>query len=243
MAGFDVILFAVAVAAGATASISGFGIGSLLTPLLAWRYGTTAAVAAVALPHAAATVLRCWRLRHAIDWRVLAQFGVPSAVGGLLGAVLYARLASNALTVILGALLFLTAVAGVTGMMARLRPKGATVWLLGLASGSFGGLVGNQGGLRSGALMAFGLRPVAFVATATATGVIVDAARTPVYIWRSGVEMAALSLPIAVATAGVLVGTLLGERLLFGLAPEQFRRLVSLLIGVLGIWLLTSVLR
>ena len=41
-------VFAVAVIAGATAAVAGFGIGSLLTPLIALRYGMTAAVAAVA---------------------------------------------------------------------------------------------------------------------------------------------------------------------------------------------------
>lgn len=234
----DAILLLVAVLAGATAAVSGFGIGSLLTPLLAARFDTGAAVAAVALPHAIATALRCWRLRSHIDWLVLRRFGVPSAIGGLAGALLYARLGGRALTVVLGTLLVLTAIAGVTGVMTRLRPKGAAVWLLGFASGGFGGIVGNQGGLRSGAMMAFGLAPLAFVATATATGLVVDAARTPVYVWRSGPTMLAMTWPIAVATAGVVIGTLLGERLLFGLPPARFKQVISLLIGALGLWLL-----
>jgi hypothetical protein len=237
---FDVLLVAAAVLAGSTAAVSGFGIGSILTPLLAASYGMAPAVAAVALPHAAATALRCWRLRRHIDVAVLRRFGVPSALGGLAGAALYARLGGRALTVILGVLLIVTAVGGLTGVMSRLRPKGAAVWALGAASGFFGGVVGNQGGLRSGALMAFGLAPLAFVATATATGLLVDAARTPIYLWRSGETMAAMWRPIALATAGVVAGTLLGERLLFGLPPARFRQVVSVLIGALGVWLLVQ---
>jgi len=242
VSGFEVLLLAAAILAGATAAISGFGIGSLLTPLLAFRFGMTAAVAAVALPHAVATALRCWRLRRSIDWRVLWMFGLPSALGGLAGALLYARLGGPALTVVLGVLLIVTAIGGLTGVMARLHPRGIAVWLLGALSGGFGGIVGNQGGLRSGALLAFGLGPPAFVATATATGLVVDAVRTPIYVWRSGAELAALAGPIAVTTVGVVVGTLAGERLLFGLSPDQFRRLVSLLIGGLGVWLLAGAL-
>ena len=67
------------VLSGATAAISGFGIGSLLTPLLAARYGMPLAVAAVSIPHAIATAVRCWRLRAFIDWPVLRSFGVLSA--------------------------------------------------------------------------------------------------------------------------------------------------------------------
>ncbi len=44
--------------AGAVASVSGFGIGSLLTPLLSLRVGTKLAVAAVSIPHLAATAFR-----------------------------------------------------------------------------------------------------------------------------------------------------------------------------------------
>ena len=66
-AGVDsaVFLFAVfvtGVLSGATARSAGFGIGSLLTPLLALHMDTGTAVAAVSIPHAVATPLRCWRL-------------------------------------------------------------------------------------------------------------------------------------------------------------------------------------
>lgn len=59
-------------------------------------------------------------------------------------------------------------------------------------------------------------------------------ARTPVYLWRAGSELRALWLPIALATAGVLGGTLLGERMLLGMTPERFRRVVSVAILALG---------
>jgi uncharacterized membrane protein YfcA len=45
-------------------------------------------------------------------------------------------------------------------------------------------------------------------------------------------------LPIAVATVGVLVGTLAGERVLLRLSRERFQLAVSLLIGALALWLL-----
>src|SRR5947209_6049250 len=82
-------VFAVAVAAGAVGAVAGFGVGSLLTPLLIPHVGIKLAVAVVAFPHLAGTALRMWLLRRHVDWPVLRSFGVPSAAGGLLGAVLY----------------------------------------------------------------------------------------------------------------------------------------------------------
>lgn len=234
------LVFAVAVLSGATASLVGFGIGSMLTPLLAIQLGTDIAVAAVALPHAAATALRCWRLRREIDWGVLKRFGVLSAIGGLGGALAYSRLDPAVLMRVLGALLVLTAIAQLAGLAARWRPRGAAVGALGLASGFFGGIAGNQGGLRAAALTAFRLPPLAFVATSTATGLLVDAARTPVYLVNAGSALLVLWLPIAIATTGVLAGTLLGERILLGMPKDRFARMVAAAIGLLGLWLLVK---
>jgi uncharacterized membrane protein YfcA len=239
---FTVVLLAVAVFSGATASVVGFGIGSLLTPLLAARLGTGIAVAAVTVPHALATAVRCWRLRASVDRSVLIRFGLVSAAGGLAGALLFTRLGAVGLTRVLGSLLLLTAAAQLSGWSSRWHPRGAVVTLLGVGSGFFGGIAGNQGGLRAAALTAFGLSPAAFVATATATGLMVDLARAPVYLWRAGPDLLAIWQPIAVAAVGVLIGTLVGERILFGLSPVRFGQLVGGAIGLLGLWLLIGTL-
>lgn len=235
---FLVAVFIVAILAGAAAAVVGFGIGSLMTPLLALEFGTTTAVALVTLPHAAATAVRCWRLRAEVDRAVVRRFGLLSAAGALAGATAYTRLGSGTLTRVLGGLLLLTAVAQLTGWTSRLQARGPLVALFGLLSGFFGGIAGNQGGLRSAALTAFGLSPLAFVATATAIGLLVDAARTPVYVWHSGPVLRTLWAPIVVATVGVLIGTVVGERILLGLSRRRFGLIIGAAIGALGIWLL-----
>ncbi len=55
---FTVAILLTACIAGATASVVGFGIGSLLTPVLATRFGMEVAIASVALPHLAGGLLR-----------------------------------------------------------------------------------------------------------------------------------------------------------------------------------------
>ena|SRR5437762_2098785 len=46
---FSIVVLVAAVLAGAVAAVSGFGVGSLLTPLLAMRYGAKLAVAIVSV--------------------------------------------------------------------------------------------------------------------------------------------------------------------------------------------------
>src|SRR5919106_2303221 len=97
----DGVLFVVATVAGAIAAVSGFGIGSLLTPLLMLSMPTAHAVAVLAIPHALATAIRWVRLRKDIHGPTFQQFGIASAVGGLAGAVLQSRLKSPVLTIVL----------------------------------------------------------------------------------------------------------------------------------------------
>ncbi|MEX2177300.1 MAG: TSUP family transporter [Gemmatimonadaceae bacterium] len=237
---FLVAVLLVAILSAATAAVAGFGIGSLLTPLIAVRFGMPVAVAVVAVPHLIATALRCWRLRRSIDWSVMRSFGVLSALGGMAGALAYTRFSSRALTLLLGALLLATAIVTLSNLTLRWRASGGAASALGLLSGFFGGAAGNQGGLRSAALLTFSLSPLAFVATSTAVGIIVDAARLPFYLWRSGDAIRDLAGLVAIASAGVVIGTLAGERLLFGLTVARFRTLVAWLIAALGVWLLTQ---
>ena len=89
---------AAAIAAGAVAAVSGFGIGSLLTPLLLLSMSTAHAVAIVAIPHAVATFIRWLRLRSDVHRPTFRQFGIASAAGGLAGAALQSRLGGPVLT-------------------------------------------------------------------------------------------------------------------------------------------------
>ncbi len=58
---FDVIIGIAGVVSDAVAAVAGFGIGSILTPVLALQTGTKTAVAAVPIPHFLGTALRLWR--------------------------------------------------------------------------------------------------------------------------------------------------------------------------------------
>jgi uncharacterized membrane protein YfcA len=235
---FAILLVVVAVLAGGIAAIAGFGIGSLLTPTLAIETGTKVAVAAIAIPHFVATVQRFWMLRRHVDRTVLLGFGLASAIGGLLGALAHDRAASTSLTIIFGVLLILAAVSQLSGWMERVRWGRTAAWTAGALSGLLGGLVGNQGGIRSAAMLGFDVPKESFVATATAIAILVDLARLPVYLvsdWRS---MLAVWPFVLTATLGAVVGTALGTRVLGRLPQSLFRRIVAVLLLLLGIAML-----
>lgn len=241
MTAFHAISFIVAVIAGAVASVAGFGIGSLLTPTLGFEYGIKLAVAAVSIPHFIGTALRFWMIRRSVDKRVLLSFGLMSAAGGLTGALLHTVFSSPVLSYILGALLVFAGVSGITGLAQRMRFGGVAAWIAGALSGLFGGLVGNQGGIRSAALLAFDLPKEAFVATATAIALIVDTARMPVYFATQSGQIAGIWDSVLITTVGVILGTVLGRKTLARIPERQFRFIVAAIILALGIALLLGI--
>lgn len=226
------------IVAGGVAAVSGFGIGSILTPILTLWWDTKFAVALVAIPHVAGTALRLWLLRGHIDRRILWSFGAASAAGGLIGAGLHVLFTSQLLKVILGSLLVFAGGMGLTGAAQRVRFKGASAWMAGVFSGLLGGLVGNQGGIRTAAMLGLDVPRDAFIATTTAVALMIDGARTPVYL-ASHAQQLTQQLPvIATMTVGVLAGTAAGYFFLKRLPELWFRRIVCGLILALGIFLL-----
>src|SRR5262245_16691386 len=211
---FEIAVFVVALIAGGVAAVSGFGIGSLLTPLLAPHFGTKLAVAVVSVPHLIATAVRFATLKEHVNRRVFLGFGILSAVGGLVGALLHARADTPSLSMVFGGLLLFAGITGLSGVADRMRFGRKTAWVAGALSGLFGGFVGNQGGIRSAALLGFDVSKEELVATATASALIVDGARMPVYFATQSREIIGAWPEILVAIVGVLVGTLWGVKIL-----------------------------
>ena len=235
---FDMWLAIAAFFAGGIASVTGFGIGSILTPLLSIEIGTRVAVAAVSIPHALATGLRFWLLRSHVDRQVLLHFGLLSAVGGVVGALLHSVASNSVLSGIFAVLLLFAGAAEMTGKARDLRFGRRMSWIVGALSGLLGGLVGNQGGIRSAALLGFDINRQAFVATATGIGLIVDAARLPIYLASEFDELARIWPTILLLSVAVLLGTVAGERTLHRLPEKWFRRAVAMVLLALGAFML-----
>jgi uncharacterized protein len=206
-----------------------------MTPLLAVKTGISLAVAAVAVTHLIGTALRFWMLRASINKRVLLSFGLASAAGGLIGALLHNTFSNSLLSIIFGCLLILVGASELTGFGQKIQISGLLSWISGAMSGLFGGLVGNQGGIRSAALTGFNLRKDEFVATATGIALMVDVARIPVYLAVQGRDLISIWHLIVIGAAGVIIGTLFGKRILQRLSQVAFTKIVGVMLIGIGV--------
>src|SRR5262249_11295685 len=118
----------------------------------------------------------------------------------------------------------------------RLRFGGAGAWVAGAVSGLFGGMVGNQGGIRAAALLGFELRKEAFVATATAVALVIDGGRLPGYLATQGPQIRDAALTVGGAV--VLVGRLAGVPVVRRIPDAAYKRIVGVLLLALGVYML-----
>lgn len=255
----DLLLIALAALFASTLTLfSGFGLGTLLMPVMALFVPVEAAVAMTAVVHLANNLAKGAWLGRDADWGVVLRFGLPALLAAFAGAALLQALsglpalgawhwgdraiALQPIKVVMGVLVlaFVALEARETPVLPALSPRHLP--LGGLLSGFFGGLSGHQGALRSLFLVKAGLPATGFVATSAVIAIGVDVARLGVYgaTWRSaeGFDPAT----VAVATLAAFAGVALGQRLLRKATVRAVQRVTAALLVVVGLGLVSGLL-
>ena len=81
-----VLIGAAALLASTLTLFSGFGLGTMMTPVFALFFPLPLAIAATAVVHLASNLFKVGLLARNADARVVALFGVPAALAALVGA-------------------------------------------------------------------------------------------------------------------------------------------------------------
>lgn len=258
-----VLICAAAFVASALTFVSGFGLGTLLTPVFALFFPIQTAISATAVVHLANNLFKLFLTGGAADWRIVARFGMPATLAALVGAAALVVSSSfptlvqyelagqtrrvTLVKVIIGVLTVAFALVessrrfGSVQLPVRYLPWG------GVLAGFFGGLSGIQGALRSAFLIKAGLSKEAYVATGVVCAVLVDLARLLVYGSSQMVSVAdAASRDVAVvataASASAFAGALVGARLLKDLTLKSVQVAVSIMLVGIGLALAAGLL-
>lgn len=235
---------------------SGFGLGTILMPVVAIFFPVAAAIALTAFVHLANNLFKLALLWRHINWQTILHFGLPAMVAAVPGALLLTVMTDMAviatydvmgvqavvtpLKILVGVLLFFFATAEWLPILARVKipaPVG------GALSGFFGGLSGHQGAFRSAFLVKADLDKKAFVACNAAIASVVDIARLVVYGLNFDLLMRTVSLDIlGLATAAAFAGAALGTALLQKVTIGFIQKLVAVMLYILGAALISGVI-
>jgi uncharacterized membrane protein YfcA len=239
---------------------SGFGLGTLLMPIVAIFLPVPVAVAITALVHGLNSFLKLGLLWREAAWRIVLVFGLPALIAAILGALLLNYLSHLPVIMIYdlggiiatitpvklaaGVLLIVFASAEMFPFLNRLSASSSLAMVSGgVLSGFFGGLSGHQGAFRSAFLIKAGLDKNAFVATNAAIAALVDTARLIVYALTFDIALIAphVSLILAAclaACAGVFLGTMMLKKITLNV----IQKLVAVMLYALGMLLIVGLI-
>lgn len=239
---------------------SGFGLGTLLMPVLAVFMPLPAAIAATAVVHGSNNLFKIMMVGARAEKELVLKFGLPAIVAALAGAWSlhiftalsgeiawqwepFGRIAViTPLKLLLAALMMGFALFDILPSLKSVKFDRRYLPVGGLLSGFFGGLSGHQGALRSAFLVKVDVTPEAFVATNAVIGFMVDASRLAVYaytIFALG-DASGLDFPggvVAAAIAASVTGVLIGLKFLKKVTISTIQYITAAMLGLIALFL------
>lgn len=209
---------------------SGFGLGTLLSPVFMLFFPVDVSIALTGIVHFFNNMFKLTLTARTADRSVLLRFGIPSVIFAFIGARLLLLLADlpplytltyygsshpvSPMKFTAGILLLFFSAMELIPALERMRFGKDKLIIGGMLSGFFGGLTGNQGALRSAFLVNAGLSKEAFIGTGVMVACLVDFMRLGVY--ATGFVNTGLKMHwqiLLAATLCAMTGAFIGNRL------------------------------
>jgi len=248
------IIAVVAFLAAVLTFFSGFGLGTILTPVFMLFFPVDVAIGLTGVVHFFNNVFKLLLVGKKADWNVLVRFGLPAIIAAILGSLLLLRMSDQdvwytyewlgrtfeiyPLKLLIACLLIVFAIMDLVPRFQQIQIDKKFLPVGGVLSGFFGGLSGNQGALRSAFLIKAGLTKEAFIGTAVVVSTLVDFTRLSVYAGRF--TQSGLTdnwLLVTIATLAGIAGAFIGNKLLKKVTLRFIQVTVAVLLIVISIGL------
>ncbi len=248
----DILVICLAAFAASTLTLfSGFGLGTLLMPVIAIFVALPHAIAITALVHLANNLFKFSLLAQYARRDIVIRFGLPAMLCALVGASVLTVLSAlptlhsyvlwqrqfhiTPIKFFIGSIILIFVVIELSPRLAALQFGRGALPLGGALSGFFGGLSGHQGALRSMFLIRSGLDKQAFIATNVVIAVLVDVARLAVYGLDVAGDIRRVDWAlVAAASLAAFAGAFCGARMIRKVTITLIRRLVSALLVIVA---------
>ena len=233
---------------------TGFGLGTILTPVFAIFFPIDIAIALTGIVHLLNNIFKLGLVGKEVNKKVALKFGVPAIIFAFIGAELMIRLSDlqplfsyylfntelfiYPIKIIVAILMIVFAMMEIIPALKNIQFDANKLYIGGALSGFFGGLSGHQGAFRSAFLLKAGLSKEAFIATGVTIACLVDFTRLSVYFSRFFSAGISDNISyIIFATLSAFVGAYFGKKLLKKITLNSLQIMVSGLIIILAVLL------
>jgi hypothetical protein len=234
-----VLLTVAALAASTLAAVAGFGGAAILLPVLVALFGPRDAIPILTIAQLVGNGSRVVINRDAVDRRIVGWFALGGIPAALVGGFLFAAAPLDALTRLIGAFLL----ASVAWRHIRPRPSGAlgprTFTVIGAFFAFASALVGSIGPLMAPFFLAAGLVKSAYIGTEAAATVVMHLAKLVAYGTAALLTAATVGMGLVMAPA-MIVGSLIGKRIVDRLPERVFVAIIEVVLVVAGLLFLVG---
>ncbi len=254
-----IIIAVVAAAASLLTFFTGFGLATVLTPVMVIFFPVEIAIALTGIVHLLNNFFKIILIGKRINWIAGLKFGITAVIGAFLGAKLLFVFSTHEplyiynigdktfsitlIKLIISVLMIVFALFEVVPRLKNIKFKKDKLYSGGMISGFVGGLSGFQGALRSAFLLRYGLTKEEFIATGIFIACFVDLTRLSVYFNRlSDINIGENLNVLIAAILSAFGGAYIGSKLLRKITQEFVQRAVTLMIIILAIGLGTGLL-
>lgn len=232
----EIVIIILAIIASFTAAAltvpAGFGLSTMLTPVVLMLMSPHEAIAVVAVVHGAHNAGKSWSLWENIDFQAFKRYGIWLILGAVMGAILQNQVPQKPLLGIIGVFLIILPLLTLSKAWKNYRIPEENDRIGGFGSGFMGGLSGHQGALRAMFLTNKLPDKMAYAATASIFALCVDLSRIPVYLFfRSENITSNIELTFALVIAA-LIGVRVGKKWLESIKSESIRK--GIMIGIIA---------
>jgi uncharacterized membrane protein YfcA len=231
---------------------SGFGLGTILTPVFAIFFPIEIAIALTGVVHFSNNLFKITLVGKNADKVVLLRFGVPAILASFAGAWLLLRITKMPslfhyhlwnnnfeimpVKLVIAILLIIFSILEIAPSVQRIQFNKNKLAMGGILSGFFGGLTGIQGAIRSAFLIKSGLSKEAYIATGVLIACLVDFTRLSVYASRLKELNLHEQLPLLIsATLAAITGAFIGSKLLKKITLRFIQILVAIMLVIISI--------
>ena len=191
---------------------AGFGLATMITPVVFLWLEPHEAVAVVGIVHGSHNAWKLKVLRESVDFEAVKRYGWAMVLGALIGAALNTAVEADPLLLIVGIALVILPLLSISEAWTNFRLPEAEDRIGGFGSGFFGGLTGHQGALRAMFLQKRLPDKSEYAATAAVLALVVDMTRVPVYVALEGWQILDAGWLILGLVLAAVMGVQLGKR-------------------------------
>lgn len=224
------------ISASALGTISGFGISTLMVPIMLFFLPYPETLLFVGVVHWFGDVSKLSIFKKGLNWKILLAFGIPGIIAAYIGATLTFQISTVILSRIVGVFLIAYVAFITLRPKFKIKPNVASALIGGGFSGLLGGLTGVGGGaIRAVVLTAFNLQKEIYVFTTGIVGATVDASRIAGY-FVGGTKInhtLLIGLPFFVLMS--FLGVKIGKIMVDKIPQEKFRFVVAFFLLAIGI--------